>query len=107
MIRSSDIVDLLSQMALCCERLASGGCSLQQLEAGPRSPARDEARLQSERCILAARPRVSNKTLTLWLCRKRIPTNKAVNKYLLGGKSVQYVWTDTRAHSESHARVTV
>lgn len=94
-------------MALCCEQLTSGGLSLQQLEAGLRSPARDEVGLQSERCILATRPRVSNKALTLWLCRKRIPTKKVVNKYLLGGKSVQYMWTDMWAHSESHALVTV
>ena len=92
-------------MALCCERLTSGGLSLQKLEAGLRSPARDEVGLQSEPCILAARPRVSNKALTLWLCRKRIPTKKVVNKYLLGGK--MDMWTDTRAHSESHARVAV
>ena len=49
-------------MALCCERLTSGGLSLQQLEAGLRSPARDEVGLrQSERRIAAARPSVSER----------------------------------------------
>lgn len=49
-------------MALRREWLTSAGLSLQQLEAGLQSPARDEVGLQqSERCTVAARPSVSER----------------------------------------------
>ena len=60
-----------------------------------------------EHRILASRPVVSDKGPGLWLRRKEFPQRprsvKQVN-CLLGGKSVWYVWTDTRADSgwESH-----
>ena len=94
-------------MALRREWLTSAGLSLQQLEAGLQSPARDEVGLQqSERCTVAARPSVSERPSPFGL-QKKIPTKKVVSKYLFGGKCVQYMWTGTRADSESHALVTV